>query len=209
VKVDEKILVVPREDMFTHGYIDGFLPVTDFLKYEDMIREKGQFQWRSAMEENADYKQIIPYLIFKYNEMYFLMQRRAPASEQRLQNKCTMGIGGHLREEDMAEQSIVQWAQREFHEEINYADKLTITPLGIINDDSDLVGKVHIGFVYLLEGVSPTISIKSELKNGALMPLADIVTKSDKLESWSKMVLPYLQNLATILPKSPTHAATR
>lgn len=209
MKVDEKILVVPREDIFTHGYIDGFLPVADFVKYETTIREKGQFLWRSAMEENADYKQIIPYLIFKYNDMYFLMQRRADASEQRLQGKCTMGIGGHLREEDMAEQSIVDWAQREFHEEINYADTVRITPLGIINDDSDLVGKVHIGFVYLLEGVSPHISIKSELKNGALMPLTDIATKFEKLESWSKMVLPYLQLLATTKLKSSPHVATR
>ena len=208
MKVDEKILVVPREDIFSHGYMSGFLPVQDFAPYEKIIREQGQFLWRSAMEEDPNYKQIIPYLIFKYQNMYFLMQRRADASEKRLQGKCTMGIGGHLREEDMAEQSIAAWAQREFHEEVHYADKLSISPIGIINDDSDAVGRVHIGFVYLLEGVSPNISIKSELKNGALMSLTDIASKADNLESWSKLVLPYLQQRHLLSVKSFPHATT-
>jgi predicted NUDIX family phosphoesterase len=206
MKVDEKILVVPREEVFTHGYVSGFLPITSLAPYEKTIKEQGVFLWRSAMEKDPNYKQIIPYLIFKYQNMYFLMQRRSDASEQRLKNKCSLGIGGHLREEDMKEQTIDAWAQREFHEEINYSDKTTVSPLGIINDDSDAVGKVHIGFVYLIEGNSPNISIKSELKNGALMPLADIVKKADNLESWSKLVLPYLQQRELLSPKSPSHA---
>jgi predicted NUDIX family phosphoesterase len=189
MKNDEKILVVPRLVLLANDDLNGFVSMTNFDLYEDIIRQSGQFLWRSEMEENPAYKQIIPYLIFKHQERYFLMHRRGDATEQRLKGKGTLGIGGHLREEDMQHGSIITWAQREFHEEVSYAGKLNIEPLGLINDDSNPVGRVHVGFVYLLEGDSPAISIKSELKDGSLKTLAELAEVAHGMETWSQLVL--------------------
>lgn len=190
---DESILVVKRNYLFLKGSWQGFKPLDSFEEYTAIIQEKHEFLPRSLMETDPTYKQIIPYLIFKHNDRYFLMQRQVKASETRLQGKFTLGIGGHIRQEDMqGSTSIVDWAQREFHEEVDYKGKLTIRPLGIINDDSNEVGKVHVGFVFLLLGDSDQIQVKSELANGFLVPLDECFAHQDRMETWSQLVLPFL-----------------
>src|SRR5579872_6443842 len=132
---DEQILVVRRAYIFSelspawHG-----LQEVNFDHYMHIINHKKEFHPRSLMEVDPTYKQIIPYLIFEHNNHYFVMQRKADASEVRLRNKVTLGIGGHIRQEDMQENSLAAWAMREFHEEVHYTGNLTVKPLGIIND---------------------------------------------------------------------------
>src|SRR5581483_9174534 len=114
---DEYILVVKRSHLFPTQSWQGLKEI-DFQTYIDIINKNKEFLPRSIMENDPTYKQIIPYLIFEHENRYFLMQRQAKASEQRLQNKYSLGIGGHIRHEDLQEgTSIFDWAQREFHEE--------------------------------------------------------------------------------------------
>lgn len=194
-KVDEQILVVKRSYLFADADAWHGLKEVNFDHYLHIINHKKEFHPRSIMETNPVYKQIIPYLIFTHDNNYFVMQRRSDSSESRLRNKITLGIGGHIRQEDMEENSLFAWATREFHEEVEYAGNLTVKPLGIINDDSDDVGKVHIGFAFLLTGDSPAISIKSELKSGVLMPLSECIAQQECMESWSRFVVEFLQKI--------------
>lgn len=191
-KVDETILVVKRTTLFKKSGAWSGIKAVNFDEYLQVINDHKEFQPRSIMEQDPAYKQIIPYLIFKHENKYFLMRRAAKATEQRLQNKYTLGIGGHIRHEDMDTDSIFDWARREFHEEINYSDDFTFKPIGLLNDDSNDVGKVHIGFVFLLEGTSSTISIKSELTEGNLLTLDEIKPYFGQLESWSQLVFEHL-----------------
>jgi len=188
---DEHILVVKRSHLFFNGDWHGLAEI-NFDHYLHIIDHKKEFHPRSLMETNPVYKQIIPYLVFTHDDKFFLMQRCAQASETRLQNKLTLGIGGHVRQEDLSENSLFAWAKREFHEEVDYAGNLTVQPLGIINDDSNDVGKVHIGFVLLLKGDSPEISIKSELKNGTLVSLHECINQKNYMESWSQFIVDFL-----------------
>lgn len=190
---DENILVVKRDHLFPADFAawQGMREV-DFTHYIQLIQDKKEFLPRSRMETDPRYKQIIPYLVFTADNRYFLMQRRPNASEQRLQNKFTLGIGGHIRHEDIGSNSIMDWARREFHEEVEYNDTFSIEPLGILNDDSNAVGQVHIGFVLLLKGSSPDIKIKSELKSGRLVTLEECLMHKEQLESWSAYVVDYL-----------------
>lgn len=186
--LDEMILVVPRANIFHTGVWQG-LKETNFEEYLSIIQAHKQFLPRSEMETNPTYKQIIPYLIFEHNDTYFLMQRQAKASEQRLKNKYSLGIGGHIRQEDLQNsETIFDWAKREFHEEVDYKGELKITPLGILNDDSDDVGKVHLGFVLLLHGTTNKIAVKSELKSGALYSLDECAKFEESMETWSQVV---------------------
>jgi predicted NUDIX family phosphoesterase len=182
---DEQILVVSRASFFPHGAWQGLKQV-DVAHYIELIKTHQEFKPRSVMEKDPNYKQIIPYLVFEYENNYFLMQRQAKASETRLQNKYSLGIGGHVRQEDLSDgATIFDWAQREFHEEVSYAGGMKITPLGILNDDSNEVGKVHVGLVLLVQGDSADIAVKSELKSGRLAPIDECLAwrRSRKLES--------------------------
>jgi len=192
-KHDELILVVQRKFLFSHDHAWQGLSDQDLGSFLSVIKEHKEFLPRSIMEGDSTYKQIVPYLVFSHQDRYFLMQRQAQATESRLQNKFSLGIGGHIRHEDMADDSIITWARREFYEEVNYADDFTIEPLGILNDDSNDVGRVHLGFVFLLHGNSDRISVKSELKSGTLASLAQCVDIYPHMESWSQIVLEFLK----------------
>ena len=190
---DEMILVVKREKLFPQGDWQGIKKV-NFDDYLAIIKAHQEFLPRPRMEQDLAYKQIIPYLIFTHKGSYFLMQRHKKASEQRLKNKLTLGIGGHIRQEDMQTDSLFDWARREFHEEVEYNGSLKIEPIGLLNDDSSEVGQVHIGFVFLLHGDSSDISVKSELASGALVSLKECVGQKELMESWSGIVVEALIN---------------
>lgn len=192
VKKDEKILVVERYVLFSEQAVQGFLPISNFSEYEKIVRNNQKFLWRSAMEHDPTYKQIIPYLVFNYADKYFVMQRKSTASEERLKNKYSLGIGGHIREEDLQGKSLADWSKREFEEEVNFTGNLVIEPQGIINDDSNDVGKVHVGFVFLLNGDSADISVKSELKSGELLSLEEMKPLYASMETWSQYVYNFL-----------------
>lgn len=184
----ESILVVKRTHLFSDNAWYG-LRFDNFTDYLSIITSKKEFLPRHEMEENPEYKQIIPYLIFMHNEKLFVMQRTSTASETRLQNKYTLGIGGHIRQEDIKNGDLFDWANREFHEEVSYNGTMTIEPFGILNDDTNSVGQVHLGFVFLLYGHSDAISVKSELKSGTLLSLNECKQLLPQFETWSAFVL--------------------
>ncbi len=190
---NENILVVPREKIFSSQPFNGFLGCSDFDVYQNIVQEHKQFLPRSEMELDQSYKQIIPYLLFTHDKKLFLMQRAETAGEQRLKNKYTLGIGGHIRESDLIGKTIFDWAIREFQEEIEYDGSLSIQPLGLINDDSDAVGKVHIGFAFLLRGDSSNIAIRSELKQGSLLSLEACAEFVENMETWSQFAFAHVQ----------------
>lgn len=187
---NEDILVLRREDLaayLTPGY--QALSHTQIEQLTQLIRDRGMFLPRALMEEDERYLQIIPYIAYTVNGKVFVMQRSAQASEQRLASKLSIGIGGHVRAEDMTESSIVAWAQREFAEEVfvNVMPEFEIK--GIIYDPSNAVGRVHIGIFMVARGTSEDIAVKSELKSGELWSLAEHNGQLDNFENWSMKVL--------------------
>ena len=195
LKQDEKILVVAKEKLFHGADLTGFQPLQSFAEYQCIIEMHKEFLWRSKMEVDPAYKQICPYLIFNYKDKFFLMQRKNSASEQRLKNKYTFGIGGHIREEDITGKDMEAWADREFNEEISYSGTYTMKALGLINDESNPVGHVHTGFAFLLQGTSDDIEIRSELKHGQLLTLKECESYFNDMEPWSQLIFDFLKNM--------------
>lgn len=189
---EEHILVVPRTAIFASEPAWAGIKKVDFDDYLKIIAQHQAFKPRSLMETDPHYKQIIPYLVYAYRDRYFLMQRSAQSTEKRLQNKYSLGIGGHIRQEDMHSDSLFDWARREFHEEVDYQGSFEIEPLGLLNDDSNDVGQVHVGFVFLLKGDSPEIRVKSELKSGKLLTMNELKLYFTYMETWSQMVFEFL-----------------
>ena len=185
----EHILVVKRDALFQDSPAWHGLQRVNIDDYLSLIQAHKEFHPRPDMEMDPVYKQIIPYMVFKHGDRYFLMQRSGKASETRLQSQYTFGIGGHVRAEDLQEGStLFDWARREFHEEVTYNGNLTITSLGMLNDDSNEVGKVHIGLVLLLEGDSDQINVREELQGGELLSLEECAAYADHMETWSRFI---------------------
>jgi len=189
---DEHILVVKQNILFPQKAHQGIRSDnTDW--YLNAITTHGEFHPRSLMEENPRYKQIIPYIIAQHQNSLFLMQRKKTASEKRLPGKYSLGIGGHIKAQDLGDtKDIFTWARREFEEEVAYEGTINIAPLGLINDDSNDVGRVHIGLVLLLTTDTTNISVKSELAHGALTHIDQCLDYVPYMEPWSQIALMHL-----------------
>jgi predicted NUDIX family phosphoesterase len=187
-KYSENILVVQRHKMFSNQTFNGIEKI-NLNSYLNIIKSNMEFKPRYLMEEDLAFKQVIPYIIFQANNKIFVMQRQNNASEQRLKNKFSIGIGGHIRITDVDSDSIVDWAKREFHEEVIFDDHFDAKIIGLVNDESDFVGKVHIGIVILMVSQSENIKIRSELKSGQLVTIQDLYKYVDDMEKWSQIIV--------------------
>jgi predicted NUDIX family phosphoesterase len=152
------------------------------------IREHVISYPRKEAEEDANFKQIISYYICKHHNYFFLTERKSGCSEQRLKNKLSLGIGGHLTLDDIAK-DINSWGEREFEEEVSYVGKKEVSLYTIIYDDRNAVGRVHLGFVYIISLEHPLITIKDELKQGSFVTLPHLHELYESLEPWSQLLL--------------------
>lgn len=186
---NEKVLVLARKEIFELNERKIFALDNQDLFWK-RVSVNGIFLQRDLAEVDENFKQIIPYLVYRCGSKYFLMQRSLKAGEQRLAGKFTLGIGGHIRQEDLKEgASVLDWAKREFFEEINFQGNYKATFLGLLNDDSSPVGRVHLGCLFLLEGDSEQICVKEELADGFLIERQDLCKYKDRMEVWSQILL--------------------
>jgi predicted NUDIX family phosphoesterase len=187
--VDEQILVVKRKKLFEGDYFQGFQKDRKEI-YLKIIKKFSYFVKRSEVEENPEIKQIIPYQIFKYKNLYFLFKRFAKGREKRLYNKYSLGIGGHINKSDSKKNDIIiRGMKREFEEEIEYSGNYSYKLIGVLNDDSEPISAVHFGLVYLIEGDSKEIKIREKGKMaGKLVKLEEIEKIYEELEGWSKII---------------------
>ena len=185
----EHVLCVKREDIFPDGAWHGF--VSEGLeRHQAVIREHHFFMPRSEVEDDPGYQQIIPYVVFRHDGRYFLTHRLRASSEKRLRQQYSLGVGGHINPGDLQGGDPIQdGLKREWEEEVVYSGKFDARLLGLLNDDSSPVSKVHLGVVFLVEGDSPNIAIRETDKlAGQLLTLEEMKIHYLQMESWSQMV---------------------
>jgi predicted NUDIX family phosphoesterase len=185
----EEVLCVKREDIFPDGAWHGF--VTDGLeRHQAVIREHHFFMARAAVEDDPSYQQIIPYVVFRHGDLYFLTHRLRASSEKRLRKQYSLGVGGHINRGDLEGGDPIQdGLKREWQEEVVYHGHFDARLLGLLNDDSSPVSKVHLGVVFLVDGDSPDIAIRETDKlAGELLTLDQMRIYYLGMESWSQMV---------------------
>jgi predicted NUDIX family phosphoesterase len=185
----EEVLCVKREDIFPDGAWHGF--VTDGLeRHQAVIRERHFFMARAAVEDDPSYQQIIPYVVFRHGDLYFLTHRLRASSEKRLRKQYSLGVGGHINRGDLEGGDPIQdGLKREWQEEVVYHGHFDARLLGLLNDDSSPVSKVHLGVVFLVDGDSPDIAIRETDKlAGELLTLDQMRIYYLGMESWSQMV---------------------
>ena len=190
----EEVLVVSRDALFPDGEWKGFRD--DGLdELVARIRANYRFKQRREAEQDSGEPQVIPYVVFRHGDRYFLTHRLRRSSERRLRHLYSLGVGGHINPEDLAGAAdpIDAGLRREWEEEVVYEGEVRYQLLGAINDSTTEVGKVHLGLIYLVEGDHPEISIREVDKlAGALLPLEAMRSYYLDMESWSQLIFDYL-----------------
>lgn len=158
-KMDEIILAAPRSDVFQNEMLT-FQGVNS--EDERIVNIMAQIEAhffeirRGDAEEDPRFKQPIPYVVIRRDDEVFVYERLAGGGESRLHNKLSLGFGGHMNPMEGAasfSEVLKQNTNRELAEElyIREEDKQNIVTLGLINDDENDVGKVHIGILSALQ----------------------------------------------------------
>lgn len=188
---DEKVLVVPRDIIFKEGSWQG-VKIENLDYYLDLIRSSYQFKKRGEVEKNSSFQQIIPYILFSFKNKFFLYKYIEGAGEKRLINNYQLGVGGHINLIDAKEKEgiLETAAMREWKEEINYKGEILSKKLiGILNDDTRPVEKVHIGLIYHFIGDNPEISVRETNKmKGELVDLKELGRRVENIGGWAPIV---------------------
>ncbi|HEY8677653.1 MAG TPA: NUDIX hydrolase [Candidatus Dormibacteraeota bacterium] len=190
----EDVLVVPRSALFAGEVWVGFRD-TGMGPLLERARTHYRFRPRQEVEEDADEPQIIPYVVFRHADRYFLTHRLRRSSERRLRHLYSLGVGGHINPEDVAGAAdpIDAGLRREWQEEVVYSGNFQYRLIGAINDQTTPVGRVHVGLIFLVEGDRPEISIREVDKlAGTLLPLDAMRSYYLDMESWSQLIFDYL-----------------
>jgi predicted NUDIX family phosphoesterase len=189
VAASEQVLCVKRDDLFPDGASHGFVS-KDLDRLQQLIRERHFFMSRAEVEDDPSYQQIIPYVVFRHADRYFLTHRLRASSEKRLRKQYSLGVGGHINPGDLeAGDPILDGLKREWQEEVVYEGKFEAKLLGLLNDDSSPVSKVHLGVVFLVDGDTPDIAIRETTKlAGRLLTIDEMRIYYLEMESWSQMV---------------------
>jgi len=188
----EKVLVVPASCLWERvRHADRGLITEDVEQLSDVVAACGIFMDRPAAEADPTHKQIIPYAIVRHGDSYFLLQRKDAQGERRLHHKFSIGVGGHINPSGVAlgHDAIVEGLTREIDEEIHIAPGYRERLIGLINDDTTDVGRVHIGVLFEVVSSSSDVRVRETDKMHGTWALMDRLRDTyDRLETWSQIV---------------------
>jgi predicted NUDIX family phosphoesterase len=206
----EFVFVVPRGDLFPDCYPQGFTAFGASLSeavFEDSVRRHGFFVQREHAERNPGLKQVIPYTVVIRGTDVLLLRRLRTGGESRLHHKLSIGVGGHINPQDagpfesaggFATDLLEAGARREIEEELHVSGASTLRRVGILNDDSNPVGAVHVGLVQTLH-VEGDVRVREEdmLEGRFARPdeLRRLLREGANFETWSARLIERLDEL--------------
>ena len=152
----------------------------------DVILDAHFFIDRPTAEISPQYKQIIPYVLIRHDQSYYLLQRTQKQTEARLHHKLSLGIGGHINPDTP---DLLDGLHKELEEEVHVAGDYDLTFAGILNDDTTDVGSVHLGAVYVLDAHDANVTVRETDKmTGRWCPASELPALREQMETWSQIV---------------------
>jgi predicted NUDIX family phosphoesterase len=186
----ELVYVVPRTAVMDstgwRGVRTSHLP-----ELLEAIEHGGRYELRDAMERDPAFKQVIPYLVLRDGERYFLMRRSRGGRDERLHDRYSIGVGGHLNPGDGG---LDGGLLREWAEELEADFVPEFRLVGVLNDDTTDVGSVHLGVVYVADAAGRPVAIREIDKlTGQFVVPAAVADVAADLETWSQLVFEQLE----------------
>ena len=201
----EFVFVVRRSELFPESYPHGFVPFgagASLAQFERVIEERGFFVERAHAEHEPSLKQVIPYAVVVKAGEVLLLRRTKQGGDARLFDKLSIGVGGHVNPVDALVDGkrianpLAAGTQRELDEELSIHGTRTVRSLGLLNDDSNSVGAVHVGLVQVVH-VQGTVEVREkDVLQGAFTNLAELsrlLREGANYETWSAKLVEHFE----------------
>jgi predicted NUDIX family phosphoesterase len=196
---EERVLCFERKLLENLGVFQGLS--LEIEKYLPVVTAPENILYRNRSEAELDkrYKQLIPYVLIICNDRILRYRRGKGGQETRLHGLYSVGIGGHISEEDngLFSQAVgyTESMRRELMEEVAI-DEMKEAAVAVINDDSTDVGYVHLGIVHVMHVDNEDVAgRRSGIVAPEFVPIADAIKEASAYESWSRFCLEQLNVL--------------
>jgi len=154
------------------------------------LEQHGTYRRRGDAENDPSWKQVIPYVALRDGGDIFLMRRSRAGGDVRLYDRYTIGVGGHVNPEDGG---VLGGLRREWAEEMAAGFEPEFRPVGLLNDDDNAVGAVHLGLVFSADAKGRPVEVRETDKlEGNFVPLPDVGDVVELLETWSALLFEFL-----------------
>ena len=196
---EERVLCFKRELFEELGVFQGLS--LDVEKYLPVVTAAANLVYRNRSEAEQDkcYKQLIPYVLLFCNGKLLRYRRGKGGQENRLHGLYSVGIGGHISEEDhglfTSDRGYQDGMRRELVEEVDI-DEVAETAVAVINDDSTEVGAVHFGVVHIAQVANEDVAgRRSGIVGPEFISMTEAMKDPSRYESWSRFCLESLDLL--------------
>ena len=196
----ERVLVFERKIFDEAGPFHGLkFDIDDFLE-ELFAPGVLRFIPRGEAEADPSYKQLIPYVIMSCGDRYLTYIRGKRAGEKRLLGNRSIGIGGHINPVDnplfgmkeMYETAVQREIEEEVTVETNHTDKI----VALLNDDTNDVGKVHLGVVHFWRLEEEKVTRREQMITQMTFMDADqLGSEREAMETWSQLCFDGLEKM--------------
>jgi predicted NUDIX family phosphoesterase len=191
----ERVLVLPRDRVPGGCDFTGVREAGDeaMSALQAAVAADGRFMERPLAEEDAAFKQLIPYVVVRDGALVYLMERTAAGGDPRLHGKASIGVGGHLNPVDEGVDPLADGLRREWSEELLANWEPAFRLVGLLNDDTNPVGSVHLGVVFEVDAAGRGVEVRERDKlTGRFATLAEVRGAWERMETWSRLVADHL-----------------
>jgi len=196
---EERVLCFKRKLLEDLGVFQGIS--LDIEKYLPVVTASANILYlnRSEAELDKHHKQLIPYVLVICKDKILRYRRGKGGGEKRLHGLYSVGVGGHISEEDNGlftkAVGYHESMRRELMEEVAI-EGAQEAAVAVINDDSTDVGYVHFGVVHVLNVANENVAgSRSGIVAPEFVPIADAIKDAAEYESWSRFCLEHLSVL--------------
>ena len=196
---EERVLCFKRNLIEELGVFQGIS--LEVEKYLSVVTSASNILYlnRNDAEHDKRYKQLIPYVLILCNDRILRYRRGKGGQETRLHGLYSVGIGGHISEEDNGLFSqgpgYQEGMRRELLEEVAI-EQVNAPAVAVINDDSTDVGQVHFGVVHVMRVENEDVAgRRSGIVGPEFISLTEAVRDPSGYESWSRFCLEHLDAL--------------
>jgi predicted NUDIX family phosphoesterase len=187
----EQVLVLPRDAVPGGAAFHGIKQADDttLADLRRAVRENGRFLDRPDAEDDPTHKQLIPYVVVRDGDRVFLTERSMAGGDARLHGKASIGVGGHLNPVDEGEDPLDDGLRREWSEELETNWEPEFELIGLMYDDGNPVGAVHLGVVFTVNARGRHVAVREHEKlTGRWATRDEVYGAWDRLETWSQLV---------------------
>lgn len=200
----ELILAVRRRDLDDYCWLSHGFRAMSFPETFDDLEHLGLWLApRYQLEQDERWLQLIPYVVLTNGEGVLCYRRSPSGSESRLHGQLSLGIGGHVEISDLCwlwhtdgckiglPNTLEDASRRELSEEVGHIEATSSEWLGLICDNENAVGRVHLGILRLMHVDGPMVTNPEHaIAEPHVRSWQELEASADEFETWSKMVIP-------------------